>query len=86
MQEQTRRLQPPGGKHEALRQRPEARAVVVGLGLAMVALAFLGTLPLSRSMTRNLASLTEGPPDEVLNNPEVVSAYLGRRYAETARA
>ena len=30
--------------------------------------------------------LTEGLPDEVLNNPEVVSAYLGRRYAEQARA
>jgi branched-chain amino acid transport system ATP-binding protein len=30
--------------------------------------------------------LTEGPPDEVLSNPEVVSAYLGRRYAEQARA
>ena len=30
--------------------------------------------------------LTEGLPDEVLNNPEVVSAYLGRRYAEQAHA
>lgn len=30
--------------------------------------------------------LTEGLPVEVLNNPEVVSAYLGRRYAEQARA
>ncbi len=30
--------------------------------------------------------LTEGPPDEVLNNPEVVAAYLGRRYAEQAGA
>lgn len=30
--------------------------------------------------------LTEGSPEEVLNNPEVVSAYLGRRYAEQARA
>jgi branched-chain amino acid transport system ATP-binding protein len=30
--------------------------------------------------------LTEGPPDDVLNNPEVVAAYLGRRYAERARA
>jgi branched-chain amino acid transport system ATP-binding protein len=30
--------------------------------------------------------LTEGLPEEVLNNPEVVSAYLGRRYAEQARA
>jgi branched-chain amino acid transport system ATP-binding protein len=30
--------------------------------------------------------LTEGPPDTVLNNPEVVSAYLGRRYAEQVRA
>jgi branched-chain amino acid transport system ATP-binding protein len=26
--------------------------------------------------------LTEGTPDEVLHNPEVVSAYLGQRYAE----
>ena len=26
--------------------------------------------------------LTEGSPTEVLNNPQVVSAYLGRRYAE----
>ena len=26
--------------------------------------------------------LTEGAPDEVLTNPEVVAAYLGRRYAE----
>lgn len=30
--------------------------------------------------------LTEGPPREVLNNPEVVAAYLGRRYAEQSRA
>lgn len=30
--------------------------------------------------------LTEGTPEEVLNNPAVVSAYLGRRYAEEARA
>jgi branched-chain amino acid transport system ATP-binding protein len=30
--------------------------------------------------------LTEGPSEDVLNNPEVVSAYLGRRYAETSRA
>jgi branched-chain amino acid transport system ATP-binding protein len=30
--------------------------------------------------------LTEGLPDEVLNNPEVVSAYLGRRYSERVRA
>ena len=30
--------------------------------------------------------LTEGPPVEVLNNPDVVSAYLGRRYAERAGA
>jgi serine phosphatase RsbU (regulator of sigma subunit) len=37
-----------------------AAALNLALGLGMVALAFLGTLPLSRSMTRNLASLTEG--------------------------
>jgi len=30
--------------------------------------------------------LTEGPPAEVLNDPQVVSAYLGRRYAERAHA
>lgn len=30
--------------------------------------------------------LTEGSPEEVLNNPQVVSAYLGRRYAEQTRA
>lgn len=30
--------------------------------------------------------LTEGSPDEVLNDPAVISAYLGRRYAERARA
>ncbi len=30
--------------------------------------------------------LTEGPPAEVLENPAVVSAYLGRRYAERSRA
>ncbi len=30
--------------------------------------------------------LTEGSPEEVLNNPEVVSAYLGRRYAEQMHA
>ncbi len=30
--------------------------------------------------------LTEGLPEEVLNNPAVVSAYLGRRYAEQAHA
>jgi branched-chain amino acid transport system ATP-binding protein len=30
--------------------------------------------------------LTEGSPEEVLNNPEVVAAYLGRRYAEQPHA
>jgi ABC-type branched-subunit amino acid transport system ATPase component len=30
--------------------------------------------------------LTEGPPREVLNNPDVVSAYLGRRFTEQSRA
>jgi branched-chain amino acid transport system ATP-binding protein len=30
--------------------------------------------------------LTEGTPEEVFNNPAVVSAYLGRRYAEQAHA
>jgi branched-chain amino acid transport system ATP-binding protein len=30
--------------------------------------------------------LTEGVPDSVLNDPQVVAAYLGRRYAEQARA
>lgn len=30
--------------------------------------------------------LTEGLPDEVLNDPQVVSAYLGRRYAERTHA
>jgi serine phosphatase RsbU (regulator of sigma subunit) len=44
----------------SLRAMWHAAALNLGLGIAMVALAFLGTLPLSRSMTRNLASLTEG--------------------------
>jgi serine phosphatase RsbU (regulator of sigma subunit) len=44
----------------SLRAMWHAAALNLGLGLAMVALAFLGTLPLSRSMTRNLASLSEG--------------------------
>ncbi len=30
--------------------------------------------------------LTEGSPEEVLNNPAVISAYLGRRYAERMHA
>jgi branched-chain amino acid transport system ATP-binding protein len=30
--------------------------------------------------------LTEGLPEAVLSHPAVVSAYLGRRYAEQARA
>ncbi len=30
--------------------------------------------------------LTEGSPEEVLNHPEVVAAYLGRRYAEQPHA
>ena len=30
--------------------------------------------------------LTEGPPTEVLNDPRVISAYLGRRYAEASHA
>ena len=30
--------------------------------------------------------LTEGPPRDVLNNPDVVAAYLGRRYAEQTHA
>lgn len=30
--------------------------------------------------------LTEGVPAEVLTNPDVVSAYLGRRFAEQSRA
>ena len=44
----------------SLRAMWHAAALNLGLGLGMVALAFLGTLPLSRSMTRNLASLAEG--------------------------
>ena len=30
--------------------------------------------------------LTEGLPDQVLNNPDVISAYLGRRYAAQTHA
>jgi branched-chain amino acid transport system ATP-binding protein len=30
--------------------------------------------------------LTEGPPEVVLSHPEVVAAYLGRRYAEAGHA
>ena len=30
--------------------------------------------------------LTEGRPETVLNNPQVISAYLGRRYAEQRHA
>ena len=30
--------------------------------------------------------LTEGPPDQVLNNSDVIAAYLGRRYADQAHA
>jgi branched-chain amino acid transport system ATP-binding protein len=30
--------------------------------------------------------LTEGPPDQVLNNPDVIAAYLGRRYAVQTHA
>ena len=30
--------------------------------------------------------LTEGTPQDVLTNPEVISAYLGRRFAEQSRA
>jgi serine phosphatase RsbU (regulator of sigma subunit) len=44
----------------SLRAMWHAAALNLALGLGMVALAFLGTLPLSRSMTRDLASLTEG--------------------------
>ncbi len=45
---------------ESLRAMWRAAALNLALGLGMGALAFLGTLPLSRGMTRNLASLTEG--------------------------
>jgi serine phosphatase RsbU (regulator of sigma subunit) len=45
---------------ESLRAMWHAAALNLALGLGMGALAFLGTLPLSRGMTRNLASLTEG--------------------------
>ena len=31
-------------------------------------------------------TLTEGAPEAVLNDPQVIAAYLGRRYAEAARA
>jgi branched-chain amino acid transport system ATP-binding protein len=34
----------------------------------------------------NGETLTEGPPEAVLNNADVVAAYLGRRYAEAGRA
>ena len=30
--------------------------------------------------------LTEGLPDQVLNNPDVIASYLGRRYADQAHA
>jgi branched-chain amino acid transport system ATP-binding protein len=29
--------------------------------------------------------IAEGPPDEVLNNPEVIKAYLGKRYQQLTR-
>jgi branched-chain amino acid transport system ATP-binding protein len=34
----------------------------------------------------NGKKLTEGSPDDVLRHPEVISAYLGRRYLEQSRA
>jgi branched-chain amino acid transport system ATP-binding protein len=34
----------------------------------------------------NGEKLTEGPPEEVLQHPAVISAYLGRRYQEQSRA
>ncbi|HEY2903227.1 MAG TPA: ABC transporter ATP-binding protein [Polyangia bacterium] len=34
----------------------------------------------------NGAKLTEGPPDQVLHHPDVISAYLGRRYQEPKNA
>jgi sigma-B regulation protein RsbU (phosphoserine phosphatase) len=45
---------------ESLRVLWRTAALNLGLGLTMVSLAFLGILPLSRGMTRNLASLAEG--------------------------
>jgi branched-chain amino acid transport system ATP-binding protein len=34
----------------------------------------------------NGAKLTEGPPEQVLHHPDVISAYLGRRYQEPKHA
>jgi sigma-B regulation protein RsbU (phosphoserine phosphatase) len=55
---------------ESLRAMWHAAALNLALGLGMVALAFLGTLPLSRGMTRNLASLTEGAESLARGNLE----------------
>jgi serine phosphatase RsbU (regulator of sigma subunit) len=45
---------------EALREMRRTTARNLGLGLGLAVLAFAGILPLSRRMTRHLASLTEG--------------------------
>jgi serine phosphatase RsbU (regulator of sigma subunit) len=44
----------------ALRDMRRAAAQNLGIGLAVVALAFIGIIPVSRRMTRNLSILTDG--------------------------
>ena len=64
--------------------------VDAGLGLAVVVVS--SYLPEILNLSDRILvlfhgeKLTEGPPREVLNNPDVVAAYLGRRYAEQSRA
>jgi len=72
---------------ESLRAMGQAAVLNLALGLAMVALAFLGTLPLSRGMTRNLASLTEGAESLARGNLETRVAVRSKdefgRLAQT---
>ena len=68
---------------ESLRAMWHTAALNLALGLTMVLLAFLGILPLSRGMTRNLASLTEGA--EALTRGELETRVPVRSKDEFGR-